>query len=98
CCTLLSLSCTIRLNNKAARTWFVEFVFCNCPVPSACPKEQGPCRALHYAYDFSAGTQKQMSEMVDEMLNDWCIIGHLYKVVLHNSFLVQINFLCGILV
>ncbi|XP_055926040.1 mediator of RNA polymerase II transcription subunit 14-like isoform X1 [Argiope bruennichi] len=76
------LSCTIRLNGKGARTWFVEFVFCNCPVPSVCPKEQGPCRALHYTYDFGAGTNKQVAEMVEEMLKDWCIMGHLYKVVL----------------
>ncbi|XP_071034254.1 mediator of RNA polymerase II transcription subunit 14 isoform X1 [Parasteatoda tepidariorum] len=76
------LSCTIRLNGKGARTWFVEFVFCNCPVPSTCSKEQGPCRALHYNYDFGAGTSKQVTEMVDEMLRDWNIMGHLYKVVL----------------
>ncbi|KFM63332.1 Mediator of RNA polymerase II transcription subunit 14, partial [Stegodyphus mimosarum] len=76
------LSCTIRLQGKGSRTWLVEFVFCNCPVTSMSSKEQGPRRPVYYIYDFAAGTSRQVAQMVDDMLQDWNTMGHLYKIVL----------------
>lgn len=76
------LSCTIRLQGKGSRTWLVEFVFCNCPITSQSAKEQGPRRPVYYIYDFAAGTPRQVAQMVDDMLQDWINMGHLYSVVL----------------
>lgn len=79
------LSCTIRLQGKGTRTWLVEFVFCNCPVTSMSSKEQGPRRPVYYIYDFAAGTSRQVAQMVDDMLQDFYTMGHLYRIVLEFS-------------
>lgn len=62
-----------------------QFVFCNCPVTSMSSKEQGPRRPVYYIYDFAAGTSRQVAQMVDDMLQDWNTMGHLYRIVLEFS-------------
>lgn len=62
-----------------------QFVFCNCPVTSLSTKEQGPRRPVYYIYDFAAGTSRQVAQMVDDMLQDWNTMGHLYRIVLEFS-------------
>ncbi|KAH8042743.1 hypothetical protein HPB51_025647 [Rhipicephalus microplus] len=77
-----TLSCTLRLQVKGIKAWQAEFVFCSCPLPSQSPKERGPRRPVCFMYDFAAGTTTQVASMVEEMLQDWNTIGHLYGVVL----------------
>lgn len=77
-----TLSCTLRLQVKGIKAWLAEFVFCNCPLASLAAKERGPRRPVCFMYDFAAGTSAQVASVVEEMLQDWNTIGHLYGVVL----------------
>lgn len=77
-----TLSCTLRLQVKGIKAWLAEFVFCSCPLSSQSAKERGPRRPVCFMYDFAAGTPAQVASMVEEMLQDWNTIGHLYGVVL----------------
>ncbi|KAM7302775.1 mediator of RNA polymerase II transcription subunit 14 isoform X1 [Ixodes scapularis] len=77
-----TLSCTLRLQVKGIKAWLAEFVFCSCPLPSQSPKERGPRRPVCFMYDFASGTASQVASVVEEMLQDWNTIGHLYGVVL----------------
>ncbi|XP_076370105.1 mediator complex subunit 14 isoform X1 [Tachypleus tridentatus] len=79
------LSCTLRLPGKGMRAWLVEFVFCNCPLTSLSAKEQGSRRPVSFMYDFGSGTSRQVVEMVDELLQDWSTMVHLYGVVVEFS-------------
>ncbi|XP_064456763.1 mediator of RNA polymerase II transcription subunit 14-like isoform X2 [Ornithodoros turicata] len=86
-----TLSCSLRLQVKGIKAWLAEFVFCNCPLTSLSPKERGPRRPVCFMYDFAAGTSAQVASVVEEMLQDWNTIGHLYGVVLRFAQAINLD-------
>ncbi|UYV70182.1 MED14 [Cordylochernes scorpioides] len=72
------LSTTICMHAKGTRAWLVEFVFGNCPVVSLNSREGGARRPVTFYYEYSPKAET----MVQEMVQDWGTMGHLYQVVL----------------
>lgn len=75
------LTASIRFSNKANKYWTVTLTFYNCPIQSSSSKENGTRKTVYLMYNFTNDSKVQMSQMVDEMLDDWLAIEKLYEVV-----------------
>ena len=76
------LSSTIRLQGKEKnKIWTVTLCFCNCPIQTLSPKENGSKKTVYLMYDFANGSRDHVRQMVTELLEDWSAIDKLYQVV-----------------
>ncbi|XP_013410599.1 mediator of RNA polymerase II transcription subunit 14 [Lingula anatina] len=76
------LSCTFRVQGKT-RSWHTELVFTNCPVMSTSPKEKSIIHRVVCMYELSH--DGDASKLVQDFMDDWATLGHLYKAVLDFS-------------
>ncbi|RWS16530.1 Mediator of RNA polymerase II transcription subunit 14-like protein [Dinothrombium tinctorium] len=71
----------IQLQGKSSKIWLVALNFSNFPLPSQSVKEHSSHGVVYLMYDFTNGSQSQIKQMVDELLEDWAAIAKLYEVV-----------------
>lgn len=62
-------------------TLLLQLCLSNCPIRTLVQKENGLRRMVYLMYEFSNGSQAQIVQMVDELLEDWSAIEKLYNVV-----------------
>lgn len=63
----------------------LQFSFANCPIVTSLPVENVVRRMVYLMYDFSSGSQVQITQMVEELLGDWTAMEKIYDVVLKFS-------------
>ncbi|CAH1798713.1 unnamed protein product [Owenia fusiformis] len=73
------LSCKFRLQRKNARMWLVEYIFTNTPIIGVLNRDQGMAFRV---YGDSLLTPETMQKTVQELIDDWNMIGRLYGPVL----------------
>ncbi|KAL3884058.1 hypothetical protein ACJMK2_030281 [Sinanodonta woodiana] len=71
------LSCKFRILTKPTRCWQVEFMICNCPVPSLLYKECVPVQRVVLSLELVNEYQKTIRELMGE----WSSMCHLYALV-----------------